>query len=81
MIDRQIDDDTNSAFMAGRNQGFEIIERSGSTDANSALALGVPAVTIGAVYAEGAHTRGEWVDLSTLPVGLKIALGTVLQYF
>ena len=28
MIDRQIDDDTNSAFMAGRNQGFEIIERS-----------------------------------------------------
>lgn len=61
--------------------GFEIIERSGSTDANSALALGVPAVTIGAVYAEGAHTRGEWVDLSTLPVGQKIALGTVLQYF
>jgi len=61
--------------------GFEIIERSGSTDANSALALGVPAVTIGAIYGEGAHTRGEWVDLSTLPIGQKIALGTVLQYF
>lgn len=60
--------------------GNDIAERSGSTDANSALALGVPAVTIGAVSGGLAHTRGEWVELSSLLMGQKIAMATVLQY-
>ena len=60
--------------------GNTIVERSGSTDANSALSLGVPAVTIGAIYGELAHTRGEWVELSSLAIGQKIAMATVLQY-
>ena len=60
--------------------GIEVRECPGSTDANSALALGIPAVTIGARYGEGAHTRGEWVDIASLLTGQKIALATVLQY-
>lgn len=61
--------------------GNEIGTEAASTDANSALAVGVPAVTIGAALGHGAHTRGEWVDLSMMAVGQKIALATVLQYF
>jgi len=56
-------------------------QHAASTDANSALAIGVPAATIGAIDGSGAHTRGEWVDLSSLPTGQKIALATVMQYF
>ncbi|MDO4357656.1 MAG: M20/M25/M40 family metallo-hydrolase [Clostridia bacterium] len=61
--------------------GNEIGEGAASTDANSALAVGVPAVTIGAALGHGAHTRGEWTDLAMMAVGQKIALATVLQYF
>lgn len=61
--------------------GAEIRQGAASTDANSALAVGVPAVTIGAAAGRGAHTRGEWVDLSSMLPGSKIALATVLQYF
>ena len=59
----------------------KIGQHAASTDANSALAIGVPAATIGAIDGSGAHTRGEWVDLSSLPMGQKIALATVMQYF
>ena len=51
-----------------------------STDSNIPLSLGIPANTIGTVLGRLAHTREEWVDLSSLPMGLKIALSTVLQY-
>ena len=61
--------------------GHEIPENAGSTDANSALALGVPAVTIGAAQGGGAHTRGEWTSKSALLPGMKIALAAALQYF
>lgn len=61
--------------------GVEADEGPGSTDANAALALGVPAVTIGAIEGAGSHTRGEWIETASLVVGQKIALGAVLQYF
>ena len=51
-----------------------------STDSNIPLSLGIPANTIGTVLGGQPHTREEWVDLSSLPMGLKIALSTVLQY-
>lgn len=61
--------------------GNIIAVSAGSTDANSALALGIPSVTIGAMEGEGAHTRGEWVRLSSVLVGQKITLCTLMQYF
>jgi len=61
--------------------GLDSHVEAASTDANSALAIGVPAVTIGSVIAQGAHTRGEWVQLDSIPNGIKLALATVMQYF
>lgn len=53
----------------------------GSTDANIPLSLGIPAVTFGLVEGEGAHTRGEWLDIGSLKKGLEIGLKTVLEHF
>ena len=60
--------------------GNTITTTAGSTDANSALAIGIPSVTIGAMNGLGAHTRGEWVELSSLLPGQKIALAVLMQY-
>ena len=51
-----------------------------STDSNIPLSLGIPANTIGTVAGDMAHTREEWVDLTSLPAGLKIALSLMLEY-
>lgn len=42
---------------------------SGSTDANAALALGIPAVSLGVARGAGMHTLAEWIDTSTLALG------------
>jgi len=59
--------------------GNEITFCAGSTDANTALSAGVPAVTIGAVAGNGAHTRGEWIECASLLKGQKIALNAVID--
>ena len=41
----------------------------GSTDANVALALGIPAVALGVANGAGMHTPGEWIDWRTLSLG------------
>lgn len=51
-----------------------------STDANVPLSMGICANTIGTVSGSGAHTREEWVDLQSLPVGMKIVLSVMLHY-
>lgn len=53
--------------------------RSGSTDANIPLSLGIPAVTFGLYRGGGAHTRQEFVDIDSLVPGLKIALFFLLM--
>lgn len=52
-----------------------------STDANASLALGIPSLTIGAIVGSGAHTRGEWVEISCLSDALAVALGVTGWYF
>jgi tripeptide aminopeptidase len=42
---------------------------SGSTDANAALALGIPALAIGVADGAGMHTMGERIELSSLELG------------
>ena len=60
---------------AGRaNERGQIRTRSASTDANIPLSRGIFANTIGTAVTCGAHTRGEWVDLTSVPAGLGIAL-------
>lgn len=51
-----------------------------STDANIPLSMGMPANTIGTITGAKSHTREEWVDLDSLPTGMKIVLRLMLHY-
>lgn len=57
--------------------GTPAITKSASTDCNIPLSLGIPAICIGTYNGDGAHTRGEWVDESSLDIGLEVAIDTV----
>ena len=52
-----------------RDLGMDDDFAAASTDANAALALGVPAVSLGCVDGTDMHTTRERIDLSTLPLG------------
>lgn len=60
--------------------GREPVHTPNSTDSNVPLSLGIPANTIGTVDGGLPHTRQEWVDLNSLPTGLKIVLALMLEY-
>jgi acetylornithine deacetylase/succinyl-diaminopimelate desuccinylase-like protein len=51
-----------------------------STDSNIPFSIGILANTIGTIKGGLAHTRQEWIDLDSLPVGGKIALSCMLLY-
>ena len=52
-----------------------------STDCNTPLSMGVPAVCLGLCEGRGAHTRGEWLEIDSLPTGAKIAAAFMGDYF
>ena len=45
-----------------------------STDCNIPLSLGIPALCVGVYRGGGAHTREEWVEKASLPVGLALGI-------
>ena len=51
----------------GLSDGFG----SGSTDANAAAALGIPAVSLGCTRGSGMHTLGERIELEPLELGCR----------
>lgn len=59
--------------------GKQVRFKASSTDCNIPLSLGVPAVCMGVIYAEGAHRREEWVDKSSMILGLEAAIKTMLE--
>ncbi len=61
--------------------GKEIELRSGSTDCNIPLSLGIPSICFGGYLGKGSHTREEYVLKSTLPIGMKAVMEFVLTYF
>lgn len=61
--------------------GILCIEKSGSTDCNSASAEGIPSVCLGVYNGGGAHTREEWIEKDSIATGLKIAAELILDYF
>lgn len=65
---------SQTAAIIRRVTGREVDCYESSTDCNIPLSLGIPAVTVGTVRAAGMHTRQEWVDLTSLPKGLELAL-------
>ena len=64
-----------------RYYGSSIDFGSGSTDCNIPLSIGIPSICIGCCYGQGAHTREEWMDISSLDGGVKVAFEMILHYF
>ena len=52
--------------------------RSGSTDCNIPLSLGIPALSAGTNNHAKVHTREEWVEKASVKTGLEIAIKTSL---
>lgn len=61
--------------------GEESYFRSGSTDSNIPLSVGIPAATVGVCIGEGCHTRGEWLDVSSLLPGSRKFMDILAGYF
>ncbi len=61
--------------------GKPAVFESGSTDANIPLSMGIPALVFGAYHGHGAHTREEYIELSSLPTGFKIVMAALLESF
>ena len=53
----------------------------GSTDCNVPASLGIPAVCVPCVVTEGAHTRGEWVEIASIDGGIEIARELIMYHF
>ena len=64
-----------------RHYGIDIPLRSGSTDCNIPLSMGISAICVGCYEGTGAHTREEYVEIESLLPGLKLALDLIIQHF
>ena len=64
-----------------RHFGKPIAYRSGSTDCNIPLSMGIPAVCVGTYSGAKSHTREEFVEIDSLLPGHKMALDLVLHHF
>ena len=60
--------------------GIPCAKDSGSTDANIPMSLGIPSVCVGNYMGGGMHTREEYMEIASVPVGLKITAEIILQY-
>lgn len=70
----------NAVAVCEKHTGIPCKLRSGSTDANIPMSLGIPAVCVGNYMGGGAHTREEFLEIASVPVGLKITAEIILQY-
>lgn len=66
--------------IATRWFGVEPIRLAASTDCNIPLSMGIPAICIGCLQGEGAHTRQEKVEIASLLPGLKLCLELVVYH-
>lgn len=68
------------AQQAAREQRLDFRQASSSTDANAAVPHGLPALTLGVYRGGNAHREDEWVQGSSLPVGLRLLRRVVELY-
>lgn len=61
--------------------GIPCVEKSGSTDCNIPMSMGIPAIAVGVYLGDGTHTREERVLISSIPIGLKIGAELILEFF
>lgn len=66
---------------AYRRYGHGLNLRSGSTDCNIPLSMGIPSLSLGCYRGAGAHTREEYVEASSLHAGLEFAFDLILYHF
>ena len=59
--------------------GLPDVLDAGSTDANAALARGIPALTLGVAFGGGSHTLEEWIDAASLELGARQLEGVLLR--
>lgn len=64
-----------------RHSGVEPTVSASSTDCNVPLSLGINAICFGVCMGGGPHTRGEWIEEASLPVGYAIAGEFLLRRF
>lgn len=58
--------------LAAEEFGVKLTSHAGSTDCNIPLSMGIPAVCMGIIRGEGAHTREEWLEIDSTILGNKI---------
>lgn len=61
--------------------GMEPQHESSSTDANSALGAGIPAICMSAVRGKGCHTREERLELGSLLTGCSLTMDFMANFF
>lgn len=61
--------------------GLEPYCRSGSTDGNIPLSLGIPAICLAACHGHAWHTRSECLELDSLLAGCRLFLSFLLDYY
>lgn len=59
----------------------EAVFSSGSTDANTGLAAGIPSACISVCYGGKCHTREEWLDVESLQDGCRLFMHLLCSYF
>ena len=60
--------------------GFTPTRKSGSTDCNIPLSMGIPSIMVSCGAGEGAHTREEYIEIDSQVPGLKVAFELILHY-
>ena len=64
-----------------KHSGLTCRLTSGSTDANVPMSLGIPAICVGTYMGGGMHTREEYLEVNSIPVGLNITAEVILDFF
>ncbi len=59
--------------------GQWVDSHSGSTDCNIPFSMGIPSVCFGTYLGQGAHTREEYVEISSLSCGLRLGMDALLK--
>lgn len=55
--------------------------KTGSTDCNIPLSMGIPSICVGCCDGDGCHTREEYLDISGIYPGLCMAFDLILYWF
>lgn len=61
--------------------GEEPKYRAAATDCGIPLSMSIPAVCFGTYNGGGAHSRGEWLDINSVPKGFEIVMRFIALYF